>query len=76
MRYGKQIRFSGCRDKAIEEYLNALGHDADGSASVTKNTDILLIPYEGYSSTKTQKVSDKCLVIPLAEFINNKDQYL
>ena len=76
LRYGKQIRFSGCRDKAIEEYLNALGHDADGSAGVTKNTDILLIPYEGYSSTKTQKVSDKCLVIPLAEFINNKDQYL
>jgi NAD-dependent DNA ligase len=76
LKYGKQIRFSGCRDKFIEEYLKELGHDADGSAGVTKNTDILLIPYEGYSSTKTQKVSDKCLIIPLAEFVQNRDQYL
>ena len=73
---GKQIRFTGCRDKALEDKLRAMGHDADGSGSVTKQTDILIIPYDGFSSTKTSKVSSDCIVVPLAEFIANIDKYL
>lgn len=73
---GKSIRFTGCRDKQLEDYLRSLGYDADGSASVTKSTDILLVPYKGFSSTKTSKVSPDCLVIDIASFKEAPDKYL
>ena len=73
---GKIIRFTGCRDKILEDKLRELGHDADGSGSVTKSTQILIIPYEGFSSTKTSKVSSDCIVVPISEFIQNMDKYL
>ena len=76
IKYGKQIRFSGCRDGYLEDRLKALGHDADGSAGVTKKTDILLIPYDGYSSTKTTKAPESCMIITLGEFSQNLDKYL
>lgn len=76
IKYGKQIRFTGCRDKALEDKLKALGHDADGNAGVTKKTDILIIPYEGFSSTKINKVSDDCIVVTLSEFNQNPEKYL
>ena len=43
----KQIRFSGVRNLQLMELLNTRGYDAD-EGSVTKKTDILLIPYEGF----------------------------
>lgn len=75
---GKQIRFSGCRNSDLENKLRQLGHDADGSASVTKETDILIIPYDGYSSTKTQKAlaNSNCMIIPINEFTQNMNKYL
>ncbi len=76
IKYGKQIRFSGCRDAALEDKLRSMGHDADGSAGVTKQTDILLIPYEGYESGKVAKAPDKCIIITLQEFSNDLDKYL
>ena len=74
--YGKQIRFTGCRDKILEDKLKSLGHDADGNAGVTKKTDILIIPYEGFSSTKLNKVTDDCIVVTLGEFNQNMEKYL
>jgi hypothetical protein len=71
-----QIRFTGCRDKQLEEELTARGYDISGTSGVTKNTTILLVPYEGFSSTKTAKVSPDCIVVPLGEFKDNKDKYL
>lgn len=71
-----QIRFSGCRDKQLEEQLCNAGYDADSSLSVTKDTDILIIPYEGYTSTKTRHVSEKCRIIPISDFKENQQNYL
>lgn len=74
----KQIRFTGCRDKQLEEQLSNLGYDIDGNASVTKATDILLIPYNGY--TQGNKY-DKAVrygieIITLEEFKKNMVQFL
>lgn len=71
-----QIRFTGCRNKQLSERLINAGYDADDKLSVTKKTDILIVPYDGFVSTKTKKVSDSCKIIPLDEFENNMDRYL
>lgn len=74
---GKQIRFTGCRDKSLEEALNMMGHDADGNASVTKKTDILIVPFENHSSAKVTKAkANGTLIVPLQDFKNNMDQFL
>lgn len=72
----KQIRFSGCRNKQLEEQLISMGYDADGSGTVTKKTDILIIPYTGYTSSKTSKVSKDTLVVTMEDFIEFQDEYL
>ena len=74
--YKAQIRFTGIRNKQLSELLCNAGYDADDSSSVSKKTDILLVPYEGFSSTKVQKVGPSCRVIPIDEFINNMDKYI
>lgn len=44
------VRFTNCRDKDMMDYLNSTGlYDADDKKGVTKITDILLIPYEGFT---------------------------
>lgn len=72
---GKQIRFSGCRNKQLEEQLRNAGYDADSNSSVTKNTDILIVPYEGFSSSKTKKMGAG-LIVPINDFMENMDRYL
>lgn len=71
----KQIRFSGCRDLQLEEQLRNAGYDAD-SSGVTKQTDILLVPYKGYTSSKTKKLSSKGIIVPIREFKENLQFYL
>ena len=73
---GKSIRFTHVRDKELEEYLNKLGHDANGNAGVTKTTDILLVPHSGFTSTKTSKCGENTLIIPIDEFKANMEKYL
>ena len=72
----KSIRFTGCRNKQLEELLRNQGYDADGDGSVTKNTDILIIPYDGFSSTKTAKVGPNTIIVPINEFEANMSKYL
>lgn len=73
---GKVIRFTGFRDKNLVETLQSLGHDA-GEGAVSKKTDLLLIPCEGFHSTKTAKAEkDGIIIIPVQEFITNMDKYL
>lgn len=72
---GKSIRFTGFRDKELIDLLNDLGHDAS-DGGVTKSTDILLIPYQGFSSSKTSKCGENTLVIPVDEFRSNMNKYL
>ena len=71
-----QIRFTGIRNKQLSELLCNAGYDADDSSSVTKKTDILLVPYEGFSSSKTKKVSETCKIVPIVDFIKNIEKYL
>ena len=73
----KQIRFSGVRNLQLMELLNTRGYDAD-EGSVTKKTDILLIPYEGFSSNKVNKAlsQDNTIVVPINEFIDHIENYL
>ena len=72
-----QIRFSGVRNKQLEEQLITAGFDA-GDSSVTKNTDILLIPYNGYTSGKVSKAvaNGTTKIIPIQDFIENTEKYI
>jgi peptidoglycan hydrolase-like protein with peptidoglycan-binding domain len=72
----KQIRFTGCRNLQLQEQLNNLGYDIDGNASVTKRTDILLVPYQGFHSNKISKVGEHCQIVPIQDFMANPDKYL
>ena len=71
-----QIRFTGIRNKQLSQLLCNNGYDADDNSSVTKKTDILLVPYEGFSSTKLKKVRPDCKIIPINEFIDNMESYI
>jgi hypothetical protein len=59
------VRFTGVRDDELVRALQMNGYDADGDKSVTKQTNILVVPYVGYSSSKTQKVGPQCQIIPI-----------
>lgn len=75
--YKKQIRATGFRDRELFEQLREMGYDADDNAGVTKSTDILLIPFEGYNQgNKLKKVSEKCQIIAIEEFKRNMNLYL
>jgi NAD-dependent DNA ligase len=58
-----QVRFTGIRDIKLEEAFNKAGFDADGEKSVTKKTAILIIPYYGYTSSKTKKINPDCILM-------------
>jgi NAD-dependent DNA ligase len=71
-----QIRFTGCRNKQLSELLCNNGYDADDSSSVSKKTDILIVPYLGFTSNKVNKVDDHCKIIPIDEFLQNMNDIL
>ena len=52
-------------------------NDADDS-SVTKKTNILLIPYEGFSSSKVTKAQSipGIKIIPINDFLANMENYV
>lgn len=62
-----QIRFTGCRDRKLMEFLASNGYDCR-EGGVTKNTKILIIPYEGFRSSKTEAAASCCKQIPIDEF--------
>ncbi len=74
----KVIRFTGCRDKQLEEQLSSMGYDIDGNAGVTKNTDYLLVPYASYTQGSKYEKAKKygVNIIPIEVFENNLDQFL
>lgn len=74
----KQIRFTGCRDSRLEAQLVAMGYDCSGKSGITKSTDILLIPYEGYNegSKISKALKYGTCILPIQDFIDNMDQYL
>ena len=70
------IRFSGIRKPQLCELLNTIGFDiSDGS--VTKKTNILIVPYDGYTSgnvTKAMQYGVK--IIPFDEFLRNSKELI
>ena len=72
---GKHIRFSGCRDQELMMKLQEMGHDAT-EGSVTKETDILLVPALGFTSTKVNKLPPSAIVVPIGEFRAHMESYL
>ena len=63
------IRFTGCRDKELCAFLQSLGMDASADKGVTRQTDILIIPHEGFKSSKTKKLGKFGKVITLNRMI-------
>lgn len=61
--YKPAVRFTGIRSDSLVKAFNDKGFDADGNKSVTKSTAILIVPYVGYSSSKMNKISNKCMVM-------------
>ena len=77
VKQGKIIRFTGCRpDDNLYAYLTSKGCDARGDAGVTKNTDILVVPYMGFTSSKTSKVGPNTMIVDMAAFQHDPDVYL
>lgn len=76
-KFGKKIRFTGVRDSAMVQQLVSLGHNA-GEGAITKDTDILIIPFDGYTSSKTQDAinNGNTIIVPIQEFKANTDKYL
>lgn len=70
------VRWTGCRDSELESTLCAMGVDANSKLGVTKNTDILIVPYNGYASSKLSKIGPKTFVIPLDMFKKDYRLYL
>ena len=73
---GKRIRFTGVRDQELCDYLNSLGMDANGNAGVTKDTDILIVPYEGFTSSKTAKAGPNTIIVGINTFKSNIESYI
>ena len=50
------------------EFLRGLGYDAPNEGSVTKTTDILLVPHTGFTSGKLNKIGPNTRVVSVDEF--------
>lgn len=73
---GKKIRMTGFRNKELIEQLEIMGHDI-GEGSVTKDTDILLVPSLEHKSSKIDKaIKYGIKVVPIQLFLQNIDYYL
>lgn len=70
------VRWTGCRDAELETKLCSMGIDANSKLSVTKNTNILVVPYTGFSSSKANKVGPNTMVVAINDFKANPDIYL
>ena len=72
------------RDDELEARLVSSGHDCSSSASVTKTTDYLIVPFMDYTSTKVEKArkynesnpGHKINIVTLDEFKLNESSYL
>lgn len=74
---GKKVRFTGFRDKQVVSLLKERGFDVDENGSITKDTDYLLVPLGGHTSTKTKRASELGIqIVPVQDFINDIDRYI
>ena len=75
---GKIVRFTGFRNEALVNKIKSLYPETDiGEGGVTKSTHILVIPYEGFTSSKTAKASKYgVIMITQHDLENNLSKYL
>ena len=74
-----KIRFTGFRDRQLEEVLNAFPYiDCDGDSGVTKDTTLLLVPTPGYlSGSKVQKAMKYGVaIVPVTKFLETPSDYI
>lgn len=71
-----QIRFTGVRNPQLSELLCNAGYDADDNAGATKKTAILIVPYEGFVSGNTKKVTPECKIVPKDQFLTYPELYI
>lgn len=77
IKQGSTIRYTGCRpDESLTNYLMSKGYDARPDAGVTKDTDVLVVPYIGFTSSKVSKAGDNTKIVDIAAFKANPDVYL
>lgn len=70
------VRWTGVRDPELEAKLMSMGIDASSKEGVTKNTNILVIPYPGFTSSKLSKIGAKTVVVPHDDFARDPTQYI
>lgn len=74
---GKKIKLTGTRDKGLIDYLRSKGFIVDPDGAITKDTDILVVPMEGHSSSKTKKAQAYgIMIVPMQEIMSNTNKYL
>lgn len=74
-----QIRFTGFRDRLLESTLNLQPNiDCDGDSGVTKNTTVLLVPYEGYNqgSKCAKAIKYGIPIVGVKHFIDNANFFI
>ena len=66
-----KVRFTGVRNQELVNYLNANGYDA-GEGSITKDTDILIVPSEGYNtgSNYNKAIQYGVVIKPIQAFMD------
>lgn len=65
---GIQIRFSGVRDSNLEKQFRDAGYDCDSNKGVTNKTNILIVPYLGFTSSKVAKaMKNNIRIMTIAE---------
>lgn len=77
MKDGITIRYTGCRPSdELTEFLTRHGCDARPNAGVTRNTDILVVPAIGFTSSKTNKIGPRTRVIDYNTFASNPGYFI
>ena len=66
-----KVRFTGVRNIQLVNILNSMGYDA-GEGSVTKDTDILIVPSESYKtgSKYNKAIQYGIRIVPIQEFMD------
>lgn len=70
------VRWTGCRDAELEAKLCSMGVDANSKLGVTKNTNILIVPYVGFASSKINKTGPSTMIVAINDFKTNPEYYL
>lgn len=73
---GLKIRFSGFRDPWLCTKLQGLGCDCVDGGNVTRDTNILVIRDENFTSGALSKIGPETLVVTKDEFVKNMDELI